>query len=1066
MATAVLSIDIEARIAKLESGLKNATGAVNSFGKYAKASADEAANSYDKLSQAAAAVGGKLEKAANVGRGTFDGMSNSARKTSLQMQQVSYQLNDFFVQISSGQSPLIAFIQQGSQLSGTFGGIGAAFKGVTALITPMILGVGTAAAVVGTLGLAWYKGMQESQAFGKALLLTGNYAGLTEDRFNAMSKSIAASATVSMGEARAALMGFVNTGQFTGKSLTKMSEAAALFAVASGKSTDEVVKDFATMSGGVAKWATEHNKQLNLLDPAQLKYIRRLEEMGEADKAELVIAEAVIARFKNQAENLGYLEAAWGNLSRGAKRAWDAMLDIGRADTPTDKIEALQKRIAARLKPVAEGSDIQSISRPDFATGSAKEKAKANAEDERQLAIELAKKADADAAAKAASDKARGNKAIGEADTLFDKYKSQKIKQAEELAEIDAKYKRAVELNPQMDKAAASDLLKKHDAAVAEINSRNKVPKGAAILRDDPTKALLANQLKDLEHQAGEEREILSEKNRTLDLLYGEHLISIKDYYEGRKTAADVALNAQIADYDKEIAALEAYKAKSGKATEQAETQGKINDLIDKKRKLTAAAAYEGKVAVFKEEKAYRDLETQIESVDAALEKMRGKGQTEAGALAKFDKEYADLITKLKIGKDDVGQGKVNELRQRTGAQAQFNEALSVSSELYQKLGLEEERIALSRQIGAITELDALLLTGAARQQKLVQIKMEVQANERLAASYPDNEDFAIKAEQARFELEKLAATADVLGDKFRTLFADNVSGPLTDFIDGTKTAKEAFTSFAKSITHELNSMASKSIADMLFGKKGAIGGAIGGVGDWIGKLFGGGKAEAGAGAEGGGLAGVGNDLFSAFAGTGAAAPGASTGVMSTLLGSLAGGKKGDAPNNPMYVKSVDLLAMAGGAGLSSVIPGTSGGGGGGLIDAGIKIASSYFGSTGGATGATSFAGGADSVAAENFFSMFAEAAAGAATGGETTPGWFMAGEEGRELIRTKGGARVYNNRDTEKMLGASAQKPSETVVNHNYNITVAPPVGSDRRTALQWGESVGQQIRGSGRNS
>jgi hypothetical protein len=41
------------------------------------------------------------------------------------MQQAGYQIQDFIVQVQGGQSALVAFSQQGSQLAGAFGPGGA-----------------------------------------------------------------------------------------------------------------------------------------------------------------------------------------------------------------------------------------------------------------------------------------------------------------------------------------------------------------------------------------------------------------------------------------------------------------------------------------------------------------------------------------------------------------------------------------------------------------------------------------------------------------------------------------------------------------------------------------------------------------------------------------------------------------------------------------------------------------------------------------------------------------------------------------------------------------------------
>ena len=58
----------------------------------------------------------------------MDKLGQASGRANQQTAQVSAQLQDFFVQIQAGQSPVTAFIQQGSQLSAVFGGFGNAFR--------------------------------------------------------------------------------------------------------------------------------------------------------------------------------------------------------------------------------------------------------------------------------------------------------------------------------------------------------------------------------------------------------------------------------------------------------------------------------------------------------------------------------------------------------------------------------------------------------------------------------------------------------------------------------------------------------------------------------------------------------------------------------------------------------------------------------------------------------------------------------------------------------------------------------------------------------------------------
>ena len=56
---------------------------------------------------------------------------NKMNKFGMVSQQVGYQVGDFFVQIQSGQSALVAFGQQGTQLAGLLPGIYGAVVGIS-----------------------------------------------------------------------------------------------------------------------------------------------------------------------------------------------------------------------------------------------------------------------------------------------------------------------------------------------------------------------------------------------------------------------------------------------------------------------------------------------------------------------------------------------------------------------------------------------------------------------------------------------------------------------------------------------------------------------------------------------------------------------------------------------------------------------------------------------------------------------------------------------------------------------------------------------------------------------
>jgi hypothetical protein len=92
-------------------------------------------------------------------------------------------------------------------------------------------------------------------------------------------------------------------------------------------------------------------------------------------------------------------------------------------------------------------------------------------------------------------------------------------------------------------------------------------------------------------------------------------------------------------------------------------------------------------------------------------------------------------------------------------------------------------------------------------------------------------------------EIEDLSTRLDPLGEKFNGLISDAAGNAFTDFIEGTKSAKDAFKDFTNSVMKEITSMVAKDLAKKLFssvlGVGSGSGGGAGGIGGWLSQLFG-----------------------------------------------------------------------------------------------------------------------------------------------------------------------------------------------------------------------------------
>ncbi len=104
------------------------------------------------------------------------------------MQQAGYQVQDFIVQVQGGQSALVAFSQQGSQLAGAFGPGGAVIGAVIALST----------VVAGTLVASLGSGKSAIDALKDAIETTDKVITVSQNGVGALSEKYAALARVNI----------------------------------------------------------------------------------------------------------------------------------------------------------------------------------------------------------------------------------------------------------------------------------------------------------------------------------------------------------------------------------------------------------------------------------------------------------------------------------------------------------------------------------------------------------------------------------------------------------------------------------------------------------------------------------------------------------------------------------------------------------------------------------------------------------------------------------------------------------------------------------------------------
>ncbi len=283
-------------------------------------------------------------------------MQVSAAQTAAALRQVPAQFTDIVVSLQAGQSPLTVFLQQGGQLKDMFGGAGAAAKAlggyVVGLINPFtILAAGAAA-----LGLAYYQGSKEADAFGKAIAVTGNAAGITQGELQRMAESVS-SVIGTQGKAAAVLAELVTSGKVASVNLEDFARTAIAVERSVGMAVEDTVKNYVELGNSPVEASRKLNDRYNYLTAAVYEQIKALKEQGDILGAITLAQSSYDAGMRRTAASmegqLGILQRAWRDLGDVASKAWDKMLGIGRPSTNAEELDKLRTRLDLQQKELA-----------------------------------------------------------------------------------------------------------------------------------------------------------------------------------------------------------------------------------------------------------------------------------------------------------------------------------------------------------------------------------------------------------------------------------------------------------------------------------------------------------------------------------------------------------------------------------------------------------------------------------------------------------------------------------------------------------------------------------------
>ncbi|MFT2788850.1 phage tail tape measure protein [Serratia sp. T13T92] len=298
------------------------------------------------------------------------------------------QFTDIFTSIAGGMPLWLVLFQQGGQISDSFGGLGGIFryikeellgmkdaseessgslsenanalaenaehaKGLAGILSPTSLAIIGLVGVAGLLVTAWHKGSQEAVEYNKQLILTGGYAGKTASQLQDLARSLSQNGLTQRAFA-SSIAKVVGSGEFSSGAISMVSRVAAEIEDATGQSIDTTIQHFKRLQDEPVKAVMELDRTLHFLTATQLEQIISLEKQGRtADLAKIAMesyASSMSSRSIGVKNNLGTLETAWEYVKDAASGAWDAMLDVGREQSLSSKVEGVRKQLEVARK--------------------------------------------------------------------------------------------------------------------------------------------------------------------------------------------------------------------------------------------------------------------------------------------------------------------------------------------------------------------------------------------------------------------------------------------------------------------------------------------------------------------------------------------------------------------------------------------------------------------------------------------------------------------------------------------------------------------------------------------
>lgn len=676
---------IQRTTAAANAGEKGTAAYFEALGRQRGVNADLLKPYLDDLRKAEAA-----QKAAGAGLGS---MEMSAKATSAALRGVPAQFTDILVSLQGGQAPLTVFLQQGGQLKDMFGGAGNAAKALGGYVLGLVNPFTILAAVVGTVALAYNQGSKEADAYRNAMILTGNAAGTTAGQLKAYAQDISA-VVGTQGKAAESLAAMTSTGKVAAEMLRSASQAAVQYERATGQALDKTAEQFASLRNEPLSGVLKLNEGMNFLTASVYRQIKSLEEQGKTAEAARVAqeayADALSSRSGEIERNLGYLESAWKKVADAAKKTWDNMLNVGRAESTIDKLKQVRNEIGIVEEQMRTGSGYAETG-GGAALGSGRGRmnaiARANLQDRLQrLGAEAASLEGVAYAEGVAAEEQRKRNDQTKAGIEWDKeglkYLSDKEKLTRALTKAENEGREAGKSD--------AEIKKRQDEIRADFAKKGAGAAGRL------AKADMALDITEMQAQYRQAALALSSGERILEASRQAGLLSEADYWDAKRTYIQAGVAEQVKALEEENKIL---AKQTAKGADKLANDRKIAQNTEKIVELQVKGATDVVLANFQEEAAIKSKAAAMLSAQQAAKDYfdttnRGYERSIASRwMSAGTAEYSQGVTQIEERYGQQRQGIENE-RARLSMEGRLTADAKV--QLDQRLALNETYLAKS----------------------------------------------------------------------------------------------------------------------------------------------------------------------------------------------------------------------------------------------------------------------------------------------------------------------------------------------------------------------------------